>query len=231
MLTQMGLSSWVTLRSHSRLRLGLALAVFFTIDLLWILIWFPRECRDRVFTPGTLAPVAGPALVLGAGVFSDGEPSPVLEGRLEIALGLFRERKVTWVLVSGDNRAHNYNEPQAMRKWLIKRGIPMDRVVSDYAGRRTYDSLRRAQAVFGATRLVVVTSDFHMPRALFLARSMGLDAVGVAAGTAGLPLKARAGFLAREWVARNLAVLDSWFPPDTMLGHRETTPDDRGPRP
>ena len=231
MLTQMGYSAWVTLRSQSRRWLGLALLVFFVFDLLWILLWFPRECRDRVFTRESLAPVPGPALVLGAGVLSDKEPSPVLEGRLEIALALFRDGKVSWLLVSGDNRAHNYNEPQAMRKWLIKRGVPVDRVVSDYAGRRTYDSLKRAQAVFGVTRAVVVTSDFHMPRALFLARGMGLEAAGVAAGTGELPLKARAGFLAREWVARNLAVLDRWFPPDTMLGHRETTPDDRGPRP
>ena len=91
MLTQMGYSAWVTLRSHSRRRLGLALVVVFVFDLLWILIWFPRECRDRVFTRENLAPVPGPALVLGAGVLSDKEPSPVLEGRLEIALALFRD--------------------------------------------------------------------------------------------------------------------------------------------
>jgi len=170
--------------------------------------------------------VAGPALVLGAGVYADGEPSPILEGRLETAMALFRAGKVGWILVSGDNRAQNYNEPQAMRKWLIRRGIPVDRVVSDYGGRRTYDSLRRAQAVFGVKRAVVVTSDFHLPRALYLASSMGLDATGVAADTTGVPLRARAGFLAREFAARHVAVLDRWFPPHTMLGNRESTPDD-----
>ena len=171
----------------------------------------------------------GPALVLGAGVYADGEPSPVLESRLETALALFREGKVGWLLVSGDNRAHNYNEPQAMRKWLIKRGVPVEFVVSDYAGRRTYDSLKRAQAVFGVKRAVLVTSDFHMPRALYLARNMGLDAYGVASSTSSLPLRTRAAFLAREFVARNVAVWDRWFPPDTMLGPREPTPDDRSP--
>jgi vancomycin permeability regulator SanA len=138
---------------------------------------------------------------------------------------------VPWILVSGDNRANNYNEPLAMRRWLIKRGVPTRNVVSDYGGRRTYDSLRRAQAVFGLQRAVLVTSDFHLPRALFLARSMGLDAVGVGAPTESLPFRARSGFLAREYLARNVAVLDRWFPPSTLLGPRETTPDDPGPRP
>ncbi|BDU76347.1 SanA/YdcF family protein [Mesoterricola sediminis] len=170
--------------------------------------------------------MAGPALVLGAGIYSDKEPTPVLEGRLETALWLFRNGKVRWILVSGDNRAHNYNEPLAMRRWLIKRGVPVDRVVSDFAGRRTYDSLRRAQAVFGVRQALVVTSDFHMPRALFLARAMGLDAAGVPASTAELPLRSRAAWMSREVVARHLAVLDRWFPPDTRLGPRETTPDD-----
>ena len=173
----------------------------------------------------------GPALVLGASVYPDGEPSPILEGRLEIALELFRSGQVGWILVSGDNRAPSYNEPQAMRKWLIKRGVPVNRVVSDYAGRRTYDSLKRAQAVFGVRRLVLVTSDFHLPRALYLARSLGLEAWGVPADTSDLSLKSRAGFLAREFFARNVAILDKWFPPNTMLGPREPTPDDDVPRP
>ena len=205
--------------------------MFITIDLLWILLWFPREFGSRAFNREALPAGPGPALVLGAGIYSDGEPSPILEGRLETALWLFRSGKVGWVLVSGDNRAHNYNEPQAMRKWLIRRGVPVERVVSDYAGRRTWDSLRRAQAVFGVRRAVLVTSDFHLPRALFLARAMGLDALGVAADTSALPLRSRASFLAREFAARTVAVWDRWFPPDTMLGPRESTPDDSGPRP
>jgi vancomycin permeability regulator SanA len=205
--------------------------VFFTIDLLWILIWFPKECEGRIFQRDALPAVQGPALVLGAGVHSDGEPSPVLEGRLETALDLYRSGKVTWILVSGDNRAQNYNEPQAMRKWLIKRGIPVQRVVSDYAGRRTYDSLKRAQRVFGVKRAVVVTSDFHLPRALFLAKGMGLDALGVGGDTRSMPFRSRAAFEIREFAARHMAVWDRWFPPDTMLGPREPTPDDWGPRP
>jgi vancomycin permeability regulator SanA len=167
-----------------------------------------------------------PALVLGAGVLPDREPTSVLQGRLETALKLYQEGKATWILVSGDNRASNYNEPQAMRRWLVKRGVPPTLVISDFAGRRTYDSLKRARAVFGLNRLIIVTSDFHLARAIFLARHLGLDAYGVQASTEVLPLNRRLSFWGREFVARHLATWDAWFPPDTMLGPREATPED-----
>ena len=203
-----------------------ALAVLLLLDLLWIGLWFPWAARGRVFLPADLPCPNAPVLVLGAGVLPDKEPSQILLERLKTALYLFQSGRTPWILVSGDNRSVYYNEPQAMRRWLLKQGVPPTHVISDYAGRRTYDSLRRAQAVFGVRRAVVVTSDFHLPRALYLASSMGLEATGVAADTSGVPLKARAGFLAREFAARHVAVLDRWFPPHTMLGNRETTPDD-----
>jgi vancomycin permeability regulator SanA len=167
-----------------------------------------------------------PVLVLGAGVLPDQEPSPVLQGRLETARSLLAQGKASWVLVSGDNRAANYNEPRAMRRWLIRHGVPPTQVISDFAGRRTYDSLRRAQAVFGVRRLCIVTSDFHMSRALFLARHLGLDAFGVPSSTGVLGPGGRLGFWGREFLARHVATWDTWFPPDTLLGPREATPDD-----
>ncbi len=198
-------------------------------DLLWTLVRFPGLTRREVFTPATLPPVQGAVLVLGAGVYGRGKPTRVLAERLQTALALYRAGKVRWFLVSGDNREPSYNEPQAMRRWLIQAGVPPTRIVSDYAGRRTWDSLRRAQIVFGLRRVVVVTSDFHLPRALFLADHMGLEAWGVPASTARQPLAARLHFWIREYFARNLAVLDIWFPPDALLGPREPTPDDWEP--
>jgi vancomycin permeability regulator SanA len=199
-------------------------------DLLWIGIGFPRAGRDRVYTVASLPPVRLPVLILGAGVLPDREPTQVLQSRLDTGLELFREGKGSWFLVSGDNRALNYNEPKAMRKWLVRREVPPDLVISDYAGRRTYDSLRRAQAVFGVSRVIIVTSDFHLARALFLARRLGLDAYGVPAPTGPHSLRQRLWLLCRECVARHLATWDAWFPPTTMLGPRERTPDD-GPEP
>ncbi len=198
-------------------------------DLLWTLGRFPALHRLQIYPADRLPAVGGPVLVLGAGVYSDGEPTSILEGRLRTALDLFRSGKVRWFLVSGDNRHPTYNEPQAMRRWLVKQGVPASLIVSDYAGLRTWDSLRRAQVVFGQRSVVIVTSDFHLPRALYLADHMGLMAWGVPDRTDDRPLGARLRFWTREYIARHLALWDAWFPPDARLGPREPTPDDWDP--
>ncbi len=204
----------------------LAAALVLAADLLWIFVGIPRAGRGRVFTVASLPVEHAPVLILGAGVLPDREPTRVLQTRLDTGLDLFRQGKGSWFLVSGDNRAANYNEPKAMRRWLLQRSVPPALVISDYAGRRTYDSLKRAQAVFGVKRMIIVTSDFHLARALYLARHLGLDAYGVPASTEGMSRRQRLGLWLREYVARHLAVLDVWFPPSTLLGPREQTPDD-----
>jgi vancomycin permeability regulator SanA len=207
--------------------IGLGFAVVLGMDLLWTLAKFPGAANGRVCSVQTLPAEGCPVLVLGAGVYSDGEPTSVLESRLRVALDLWKGGKVRWFLVSGDNRTLAYNEPQAMRRWLIKQGVPPLLIICDYGGRRTYDSLRRARDVFGQRKLVVVTSDFHMARALYLARVLGVDAYGVPAASSGSGRLARLKFWIREYGARHLALWDARFPPDdTVLGPREPTPDD-----
>ncbi|HEY3399787.1 MAG TPA: ElyC/SanA/YdcF family protein [Geothrix sp.] len=185
--------------------------------------------HQQIYRAEALPAVGGPVLVLGAGVYGDGEPTELLEGRLRTALNLYQNGKIRWFLVSGDNRHPSYNEPQAMRRWLVKQGVPPTRIVSDYAGLRTWDSLKRAQAVFGQQQVVIVTSDFHLPRALYLADRMGLRAWGVPASTDDRPPVNRFRYWIREYVARHLALWDAWFPPDARLGPREPTPDDWDP--
>ena len=204
------------------LAVAVAIGVAVTIDLLWFGLKFPYG--QTVLQPGALPPGRGPALVLGAGVKASGEPTQVLEGRLSAALQLYRQQKVPWILVSGDNRTMQYNEPQAMRRWLEKRGVPGESIVSDYAGRRTHGSLVRAREVFGLDRLVVVTSDFHMARALFLAKRVGIDAVGVQSDTSAMGAAAALKFRLREYLARHRAQWDVWSPPPVILGPKEDTP-------
>ena len=214
------------IRRHAWRLAGIVLGVALCLDLLWVFLRFPAYAEGRVFPEASAPDFGAPALVLGAGVYGDGEPTQVLEGRLRTALGLYRSRRIRWFLVSGDNRTASYNEPQAMRRWLLKQGVPAEHIVSDYAGRRTYASLKRARAVFGLRRLVIVTSDFHLPRALFLADKVGLQAWGVPASTEDRPLGSRFSFWLRESVARHRAVLDGILPPDVRLGPREPTPED-----
>ncbi|MFC4146049.1 vancomycin high temperature exclusion protein [Micromonospora mangrovi] len=124
------------------------------------------------------------ALVLGTKVEADGTPSPFLTGRLEIARRLFTAGRVRAILVSGDNMHAGYNEPEAMRRWLLDHGLPAEKVVMDYAGFDTYDSCARARRIFGVDRATVVTQSFHLPRAVALCRHLGIDAVGVGDDTA-----------------------------------------------
>ncbi|HNX94580.1 MAG TPA: ElyC/SanA/YdcF family protein [Holophaga sp.] len=213
-------------RSHPWQCLGIVLGLLLIGDLLWASVRFPLFNRGRILQAADLPLTSGPVLVLGAGVLPDRTPSPMLQDRLETALALYQAGKVRWFLVSGDNRSAYYNEPNAMRRWLIKEGVPPALIVSDYAGRRTYDSLKRARSVFGIRRLVIVTSDFHMDRAVYTATHVGLEAFGVPASTEAIPWYSRINIWAREYGARHKALLDTWFPPDTMLGPREVTPED-----
>jgi vancomycin permeability regulator SanA len=200
---------------------AIILAVIF--DLLWFYVKFPFGLK--VHSPETLPSTGLPLLVLGAGVKSNGEPTQVLEARLRMALRLYDEKKAIWILVSGDNRTRNYNEPQAMRRWLIKHGVPVEKIVSDYAGRRTYDSLKRAGMIFGLEHIIIVTSEFHTIRTLYLAKNLGLDAYGVPSDTKSIEASAYTRLWLREYLARHKAQWDVWFPPRTVLGPTESTPD------
>ena len=127
------------------------------------------------------APAERVAVVFGAGLQRDGSPSPVLFDRVATAANLYHSGKVSKLLLSGDNRFLNYNEPQAMFEAARGLGVPADAMVLDYAGRSTYDTCYRARAIFGLTRAVLVTQAFHLPRALYLCDALGLETEGVIA--------------------------------------------------
>jgi SanA protein len=83
--------------------------------------------------------------------------------------------------MSGDNSTIYYNEPGAMKEYALELGVPEDAIVLDYAGRRTYDSCYRAGAIFGLQQATLVTQNFHLPRALYICRMLGISATGVKA--------------------------------------------------
>ena len=127
------------------------------------------------------APSERLAIVFGAGLRRDGTPSPILRDRVETAASLYFSGRVEKLLMSGDNRFLNYNEPEAMRQYAISLGVPENVIAMDFAGRRTYDTCYRAKAIFGMESALLVTQKFHLPRALFLCNALGLDAYGVEA--------------------------------------------------
>jgi vancomycin permeability regulator SanA len=141
-------------------------------------LWVRSGADGHIFTERDV-PAAPVALVLGAQVEADGTPSVFLTARLDLARRLFVAGKVRALLVSGDHMNWDYDEPEAMRTWLVDHGVPAQRVVRDYAGFDTYDSCARAVRIFGVHRAIVVTQTYHLPRAVMLCRQLGLDADGV----------------------------------------------------
>lgn len=117
-------------------------------------------------------------IVLGASVKSNGNLSVMLRDRVESALLLYNKGKVKRFLLSGDNGEANYNEPRAMKKYLIERGVAENHIYLDYAGFDTYDSMYRAKAIFEVDEAIIVTQGFHLPRAVFLSQEMGLNYIG-----------------------------------------------------
>ena len=98
--------------------------------------------------------------------------------RIDAATSLFKAGKIDFILISGDNGTKEYNEPEDMRQALIENGIPSDRIFLDYAGFRTFDSIFRADKIFGQKKFTIISQDFHTRRAIYIARYLGLDAIG-----------------------------------------------------
>jgi len=121
------------------------------------------------------------AVVFGAGLLRDGTPSPVLKDRVSTAAQLYFAGKIQKILMSGDNRFVDYNEPASMRVYALELGIPDDAIVLDYAGRRTYDTCYRAKNIFGLDQAILVTQKYHLPRAIFTCNGIGLKSIGVVA--------------------------------------------------
>jgi vancomycin permeability regulator SanA len=180
--------------------------------------WLYVSTADRLRTTAD-APRTEVAVVFGAGLWK-GEPSPYLAHRLDAAAKLYRAGRIKVVLVTGDNSRKDYDEPDAMRAYLTRHGVPDARIVSDYAGFDTWDSCVRAKKIFGVDRAVLISQGFHIRRAVALCEAAGVESYGV-----GVQDKHDATWYyggTREVFAVGKAALDAAFHPDpTFLGPRE----------
>ncbi|CAN5417663.1 ElyC/SanA/YdcF family protein [soil metagenome] len=136
------------------------------------------DAKGKIFTSTSSIPREDIALVLGTSPKSHGIPNVFFERRMNATADLYKAGKVTKVLVSGDNGTPYYDEPSAMQAALINRGIPAKDIVKDCAGFRTLDSVVRAREVFKVDKCTIVTDDFHLPRALYIASQHNIDAIG-----------------------------------------------------
>ncbi len=150
-----------------------------------ILIGAPRiimvqQAEKKIYSIDDVTP-ARAAVVFGAGLTTSGGPTTVLKDRVETAVLLYQSGKVEKVLMSGDNRFLNYNEPGAMKDYALELGMPEEDIVLDYAGRRTYDTCFRARDIFLLDDVILVTQQFQLSRALYTCKILGLESVGVSA--------------------------------------------------
>ena len=156
-------------------------------------------------------------VVLGASVLPDGTPSGILQDRLDAGIALYFAGAAPKIIMSGDNGTESYNEVLAMKNYAIGKGVPSQDVFCDHAGFSTYESMYRAKHVFGAERIVIATQTYHLYRAIYVARGLGMEALGVASDYhdyAGQPL-----FSTREVPARTKDFFKVWVqPPSTFVG-------------
>ncbi|MGY1580374.1 SanA/YdcF family protein [Streptomyces sp. MN13] len=180
--------------------------------------WMYVSTSDRLRTTAD-APRTEVAVVFGAGLWN-GEPSPYLAHRLDAAAELYRAGRIEVVLVTGDNSREDYDEPDAMRSYLTRQGVPDTRIVSDYAGFDTWDSCVRAKKIFGVDEAVLISQDFHIRRAVALCRAAGVESYGVGVADRRDATWVYGGV--REVFASGKAALDAVLEPDPrFLGPRE----------
>jgi vancomycin permeability regulator SanA len=171
----------------------------------WILGW---QYSRRILAADQVHP-HDVAIVFGAGLRRDGTPTTVLADRVDTAVDLFRDGKALQLLMTGSTRL-GYDEPAAMAARARSLGVPEQAILIDSGGVRTYESCARAQAS-GIRSALLVSQRFHLPRALALCGSLGIEAVGVAADRSAYSSRARRIWSLREYPASFVALLETIF--------------------
>nr|WP_246461082.1 ElyC/SanA/YdcF family protein [Nocardia transvalensis] len=186
------------------------------------IVWIRWQAKGGEYSAESV-PAADVALIPGAQVYADGKPSPYLAARLDLGARLLADGKVKALLLSGDNGRAEYDEPTAMRTYLLNKGVPAEKIALDYAGFSTYETCVRASRVFGVRAAIVVTQDFSLPRTVALCRAADIETFGVA-DTAQPHNRTYDKCWLRDQIAATKATFDILTRPDpTFLGNEETT--------
>ena len=197
------------------------LAVCGGVVLLGISGYVVQSTKNQILSPSEAAELQGVdcILVLGCRVYEDGTPSHMLEDRLRRSVELYRLEAAPKLLMSGDHGQREYDEVGTMKQYAVGEDVPSGDIFMDHAGFSTYESMYRAKEIFGAQKVIIVTQAYHLHRALYIARALGLEAYGVASD-----YRRYAGQMMRdlrEIVARNKDAINSiLLPQPTYLGEQ-----------
>ncbi len=156
-------------------------------------------------------------VVLGCQVWDDGTPSAILNDRLTRAIELYNMDVAPKIIMSGDHGRVEYDEVNAMKQYAIEKGVPSEDIFMDHAGFSTYETMYRAKEIFDADKIVVVTQEYHLYRALYIADKLGMEAYGVSSDYVTYSGQYMRDF--REVLARNKDFFKVIFKPEpTFLG-------------
>jgi len=144
-------------------------------------VYVLRAGSQGIYSEIDALPSADAVLVPGAAVYRDGRMSAVFHDRAQVALEVYRKGIAKKILISGDHSRGDYDEVNIAKKFFLENGIPGDDLFVDYAGFDTYDSIYRAKHIFQVESIIVATQEFHLPRTLYLAREIGIEASGIKA--------------------------------------------------
>ena len=145
-------------------------------------LYIKSSVKDNILSPKEASELqADCILILGAGVWENNTPSPMLKDRLLQGIELYELKASNKLLMSGDHGSKDYDEVNVMKDFAIERGVPSENIFMDHAGFSTYESMYRARDIFKVKRIIIVTQGYHLYRALYDAEGLGLEAYGVAA--------------------------------------------------
>ncbi len=169
----------VELMDRSRLICGLGILTTMVV-LLFLPAWYISLVTQKLRHHSTeKIETTRVGIVFGAGVYADGTPTPMLADRLDQGIALYHEGKIKKLLMSGDNGSADYDEVTTMKRYATDRGVPPQDITLDYAGFSTYETCYRAQVIFGVKEAVLLSQSFHLPRAVYTCRQLGIDAQGL----------------------------------------------------
>lgn len=160
------------------LRYILTLFLVFVIFFVLIQLYVDTYSKPYIFTDEEKISHCQAVMVLGASVYSDGTPSPILKERLLKAYEIYKDEKADKIIVSGDHGTKDYDEVNTMKNYLLNLGVKDEDIFMDHAGFDTYDSMYRAKEIFKISSLIVSTQNFHIKRAVYIANKLGLEAYG-----------------------------------------------------
>jgi SanA protein len=201
------------------------LTILLFLTVLFILgcnIWINFRHQNLLYEDIKKIPFNQVGMVLGTSKYlKNRKPNPYFFYRLEAAIKLYKAKKIEIILVSGDNRKVNYNEPKQMTLYLLKKGIPENKIVQDYGGRRTLDSVIRGNLIFDLSKFTIISQEFHNERAVFIAKHYDLEVVAFNAKAVSynsiLSLKNEW----RECLARVKAVIDILLQVQPAIGGKK----------